>query len=140
VSLSSGAGELDGSARGNDNQALTVESWRIGVIVGNDTHSLNRNTLGLQLSTAGSRRVSVAPIQSPGVWVDPEVTTVSVLRDLSTAGLAGILPQILTDHGLGNSLDHAGIRVRSKPGRIHAHFARTDVESGVKLRNKRGNR
>lgn len=54
VSLSGCASELDGSSRRDDDQALAMESRRTGVIVSNDTHSLDRNTLGLELSATSS--------------------------------------------------------------------------------------
>jgi hypothetical protein len=54
MSLSGRAGKLDSSARRDDDQALAVESWRAGVIVGNDTDRLDGNTLGLQLCASSS--------------------------------------------------------------------------------------
>jgi hypothetical protein len=64
--------------------------------------------------------------------MDPEESAVTSVRHTTSHGLAGVLPQILADHGLGNSLDHAGIGVRPKAMRIKATLL-VHVEPRVNL-------
>jgi hypothetical protein len=51
VSLTCSTGELDGPARSYNNETLAMESWWHGVVIGDNTNSLNRDALGLELMT-----------------------------------------------------------------------------------------
>jgi hypothetical protein len=42
--------------------------------------------------------------------MDPEETSMAILRHPFTSSLTGILPEKFANHGLRDGLDHAGIR------------------------------
>jgi hypothetical protein len=69
--------------------------------------------------------------------MDPEEAAMAVLRHAFTPGLAGVLPQVLADHGLSDGLYHARICRARRQSICSKRRAAWDVEALVNLRGER---
>lgn len=138
VPLARRGGELDCTTGSDNNQALAVQTRWVGVVIRLNPNILDLYALGFKLCLACSGRVLVTPVERACVRVNPEEPPMSVNRHLLATGLARVLPQILSNHRLGNGLHHAridGLAVLVASNRVDG-----DVEALVNLRSKRRNR
>jgi hypothetical protein len=78
MALASGRSELDRAPWSAYDQALLMKPRREWVVILDFLDGLDCYTLALQLRLASSLWISVAPIQCPGVWVDPEETSMTI--------------------------------------------------------------
>src|SRR5690242_6086478 len=140
VTLARGSSKFDGTTRGCNNQALLVETRRHGIEIFNLFDRLNRHTLGLELYLPGCLWIPIAPVQCPCVRMDPEESTVTCVRHATAHCLAGVLPEVLADHCLGDGLDHTRISGTRRDSRWRERWSTCNIKALVDLRCERGDR
>jgi hypothetical protein len=79
MALASGRSELDRAPWSAYDQALLMKPGRKGVVILDFLDRLDCYTLALQLRLASRLGISVAPIQCPSVWMDPEEASMTIL-------------------------------------------------------------
>ena len=140
MALCRGCSKLHVPARSTNEQTLLVEAWGVRVQVIHLLNRLNGHTLGLQLDLPCSLRIDITPVQRPSVRVNPEETSVTFFRHVFATGLAGVLPKILSNHCLGNGLNHPWISCACWHTWSSKRGSASHVETLVKLRAKRRQR
>ena len=129
--------ELDYSFRRNDFKALSMEPRRHWVVICYDPHGLDRKVFGTPLRFARYRRSSLTPEQRSCIWMHPDIASMSAVGQLATTWFPGILPEVFSDHGLRNRLNHPRISASSLILIRQLHATGADIEALIKFRCKR---
>lgn len=133
VSLRRRRGELDRPPRRHDDETLTVQTGRHGIIIAHDPHSLDLHTFTLQLHLARRRGVLLAPVQRARVRMYPEEAAVPRGGHILAPGFARVFEEVFADHGLRDGLDHARVRVVHVEGVVGVAAGAGDVEALVEF-------
>ena len=135
MALASSRSEFYRAARGDYDQTLAMKARRHWIFVCDDLNGFDSDACGFDLGSASGRGIFIAPVEGTCVGMDPEEAAMAVAGKLSPASFSGVFPQVLANHCLCNSLNHARVRATLKPV-PHTHAINSDVEPLVKLRSE----